>query len=56
MLGAVLRLETAATNFKCLLWIVLIALRAGGFGNGYWALDTDMPIVTIFDAVVKRLT
>ena len=56
MLGAVLRLETAATNFKFLLWIVLIALRAGGFGNGYWALDTDMPIVTIFDAVVKRLT
>ena len=56
MLGAVLRLEVAATNFKFLLWIVLIALRAGGFGNGYWALDTDVPIMKIFDTVVKRLT
>ena len=56
MLGAVLRLETAATNFKCLFWIVLIALRASGFGNGYWALDTDVPIMKIFDTVVKRLT
>ena len=56
MFAAVLRSETAATNLKFLLWIVLIALRASGFGNGYWALDTNMPIVTIFDAVVKRLT
>ena len=56
MLAAVSRSETAATNLKFLLWIDLIALRASGFGNGYWALDTDMPIMTIFDAVVKRLT
>ena len=56
MLAAVSRSETAATNLKFLLWIVLIALRARGFGNGYWALDTDVPIVKIFDTVVKRLT
>ena len=56
MLAAVSRSETAATNLKFLLWIVLIALRAGGFGNGYWALDTDVPIMKIFDTVVKRLT
>ena len=56
MLAAVSRSETAATNLKFLFWIDLSALRAGGFGNGYWALDTDVPIVKIFDTVVKRLT
>ena len=56
MPAAISRTETAATNLKFLLWTVLIALRAGGFGNGYWALDTDVPIVKIFDTVVKRLT
>ena len=56
MLAAVSRSETAATNLKFLLWIDLSALRTSGFGNGHWALDTDVPIMTIFDAVVKRLT
>ena len=56
MLAAVSRSETAATNLKFLLLIDLIALPAGGFGNGYWALDTDVPIMKIFETVVKRLT
>ena len=56
MLAAVSRSETAATNLKFLFWIDLNALRTSGFGNGYWALDTDVPIVKIFDTVVKRLT
>ena len=53
---AVPRSETATTNLEFLLVINHIALRAGGFGNGYWALDTDVPIMKIFDTVVKRLT
>ena len=56
MPAAVSRSETAATNLKFLLLIDHIALRASGFGNGYWALDTDVPIMKIFDTVAKRLT
>ena len=52
---AVSRSETAATNLKFLFWIDLSALRTGGFGNGYWALDTDVQIAKLFDTVVKRL-
>ena len=56
MLAAVSRSETAATNLKFLFWIDLSALRTGGFGNGHWTLDTDVPIMKSFDTVVKRLT
>ena len=56
MLAAVSRSKTAATNLKFLLLIDHIAPRARGFGNGYWALDTDVPIMKIFDTVAKRLT
>ena len=56
MLAAVSRSVTAAANLKFLILVDLIAVPTGGFGNSHWTLDTDVPIMKIFENVVKRLT